>query len=100
MHPGIIRADIPVGCIQRAVQDPHLRIGNGCLHTGLYKSRCGGKDQVTACSKGLDNQFVCIFRRAILIGHGRDLLRERLLQIDPAQLMGVGPGRIPRGLLV
>ena len=48
MHPGIVCADVAMGRIQGTVEYLHLRILNGCLHTGLHQGRRGGKDQVTA----------------------------------------------------
>ena len=77
--------------VQRAVQNLDLRVFNCHLQTGFQKRRRRRKYNGTSVPDGLlQNLFTVILRRHE-ITLGIDIIRENLLQVKPAQLMGVGP---------
>ena len=61
MHARIVRADIAVGSVQRAVHNAHIRIGNRRLHACLHKRWGCGKDQVAPRRYRAVNQLVIPF---------------------------------------
>ena len=75
-------------------------IGDGRFYTGLDEGGGGGKDQIAPlCDSGIQ-QSGNRFLRPVFIKRSRYFIRESLLQIKPAQLMGVGPGTGPRCLFI
>ncbi len=92
IHPRVIGADGGIGHHNRTVVYLHLRMLDRGAHTLVYHLRCRGKDQLAACRhRQLDRRFHLCLRVRLVEGHRLDPATERLLQIMPAQLVGIGP---------
>ena len=92
MHSGIVRADISVGGIQRAVQYPDVRMIDGCLYASLDKFRLGGENNIAALADGVLYGFFHQLGSQILIAESGNLIGKSLFQMEPAQFMGISPG--------
>ena len=91
MHTGVVSPDITMRSIQRTVQNPDILICDRRFHTGLCKGRCRRKYDITSILDCLTYHVFYCLRRDIIIIHGRNFVRERLLQMQSSKLMGICP---------
>ncbi len=73
---------------------------NRGFYARLHKGRGCGEDQIAAQFYGVFNQLLGIVLCGIFIAHRVQLIRKRLFQIEPAQLVSVGPRGSTGGFFV
>ena len=93
MHPRVIRPDITVGSIQRAIQYPDIRICDRRFQTRLRKRWRSRKYKIASRLNRRFHADFYISKRYIFINDGADFIRKCLFQMQTSQLMRIRPRR-------